>query len=175
MADIPFFYGLQPRWTHWDRLFKLYMLADSIAAAYVSGQVYDEESGKTQLVRPGQIAGPLAALWVRRIVRKRAERESRYESLLPGSREFFAADRRNFSIKGADIERILLSSRRAFWTLGAANSGSIQFDFWSGKKMRLILVDEQNIDCLNDHLSRCVRGVLIERKPTPDAGRSGHS
>src|SRR5262249_13067319 len=118
-----YFYGLQPRWMGWDRLFKIYVLGGSIAGAYLAGQGYDGASGRLRLVGPAGIAAPLLALWVRRIVRRRVERETRYGSLTPASAEFLDADSRNFVWQSDEIERATVSRKRSLWTAGVPNSG----------------------------------------------------
>lgn len=140
------FYGLQPRWTGWDRLFKIYALPDAIAGAYIAGQVYDEASGRAQLIAPAGILGLFMVPWVRRMVRRRQEREASYASLDPGSDEFLAVDSRNFVIERADVEHVTIRRRRALWTWGATNSGTIEFALWGGVKRRFILIGEQDTD-----------------------------
>jgi hypothetical protein len=166
VAQVPFFYGLQPRWLSWDRLFKLHVVVDTVAGAYVGGQIYDDASGMTQLVGPAQAAGPLMALWVRRIVRRRSEREARYESLIPGSAEFLAVDRRNFALRGADIERVIISSKRSLWTVGAHNSGSIRFVLWSGTQWRFLLVNHQDVAWINQVLAAALGKNRVECRTT---------
>ncbi|MSU78889.1 MAG: hypothetical protein EXS16_12440 [Gemmataceae bacterium] len=144
MAVGLFFYGLQPRWFGWDRLFKVYLLRDGIAGAYLAAQIYDEASGMVQLVKPAGIAGPLMKLWVHRLVRKRAERENRYNSLDPGSAEFLAADSKNFLLHSDDVEQVVINPNSSLWT-GRANSGSVRFILRSGRQTRVILVNEQDV------------------------------
>jgi hypothetical protein len=162
VSHVPFFYGLQPRWCSWDRLYKLHLAPDGVAGAYLSGQVYDDASGG-QLVAPAQALGPLMAMWVRRILRKRAEREDRYESLITGSPEFLAADERNFLLKYADVERVMLSAKRARWTAGLPNSGSIRFHLWTGQQRRFILIGAQDVARLEELLVGALGRKQVER------------
>jgi hypothetical protein len=137
------FYGLQGRWTGFDRLFKLFVTRDGIAGAYVAGQVYDEASGAAQLVNPARVAGPLMAMWVRRLIRKRAERELMYDAIQPGSAEFMAADSRNFLLNKSDIEQAVLKSKRSLWA--SVNCGTVTFQLWSGKRLKFVLAGEQDL------------------------------
>jgi hypothetical protein len=138
------FYGLQPKWTSWDRLYKLFVLPKGLAGAYVAGQVYDETSGRIQLVRPAGLLGPLMALWVKRIVQRRAEREERYNRILPGSPEFLAADPRNFVLPVDVVERATISCRRSLWVMGTNKGGSVELALYSGTRLRFLLVNDQD-------------------------------
>jgi hypothetical protein len=140
------FYGLEARWLSWDRFYKIHVLDDRIVGAYLAGQVYDEVSGRVQLIGPAGLLGPLMALWVRRIVRGRVEREAQCDGLDPKSLEFQERDRRNFVWPRDDIEQVVLSRRRALWTGGAPNSGSFQVALRFGGKRQFVVVGDQNID-----------------------------
>jgi hypothetical protein len=156
------FYGLQPRWFTWDRLYKVYLLKECIVGAYLAGQVYDELSGEIQLVRPAFILAPLMSMWVRRIVRKRAAREEHYDSLAPDSEEFLAADSRNFRIQADEVERATVSRARALWTWGASNSGSIRIMLRSGEQRRFILVNDQDVARIEEALVQLLGGNRVE-------------
>ena len=135
---------------------KVHVLAEDLAGAYLAEQVCDEPSGKLQMVAPAGIAGPVMALWVRRLVRKRTERESYYDALNPSSAEFLAANSRNFLLDGGSIERVTVNRKRSLWTAGIPNSGSVQIILVGGTQQRFILVNQQDVD----QIERSLIGLL---------------
>jgi hypothetical protein len=52
VAGKPWFYGLEPRWFRWDRLYEVYILGDRITGAYLAGQVYDEDRIGSRAAKP---------------------------------------------------------------------------------------------------------------------------
>ena len=142
MSTWPYFYGLQPRWIGPDRLFKLFVLGDSICAGRVAGPFWDERYAELMLM-PAGVLGNMALPWVvRHLVRRREEREARYDSLVPGSMEFLDADRTNFVIHRAEVLSIAVRSKRSLWTGDVPNAGRVDIALIDGSRTRLILLDE---------------------------------
>jgi hypothetical protein len=152
MSKWPYFYGLQPRWFTPDRLFKVFTLSDSICAARVAGQFWDEQSARVQLA-PAGILGVLAGPLVRQLIRRRTERETLYDSLAPGSTEFLGADRRNFVIHRAEVYSVVVSMQRCLWTGRVPNKGRIDIHLVDGSRKRLILLGEQDATTIVAQLS----------------------
>src|SRR5262245_47070199 len=147
LPSYPWFYGLQPSWFSWDRLYKVFLTPSALCGAYIAGQVYDEDSGNRQLVMPAQGLGLLFIPWVRRMVRQRREREASYEGLDPLGPEFLEMDRRNFRLEAEEIQRVVLSDKRSLmWAPDSC--GALVFHGWDGRKRKFILIGQQPIEPL---------------------------
>ncbi|HMP02274.1 MAG TPA: hypothetical protein PKD86_18730 [Gemmatales bacterium] len=144
MGDVPFFYGIEPRWWTADRFYKVFVLPQAICAARVAGQFGDESSARAQLVLSGGLLGLLFAPLVRRFAAQRAEREAFYDTLTPGSPDFLQADDLNFVLERTDVRKVVVDANRTWWTGAAANSGRIDFVLLDGSRRRLILAGEQD-------------------------------
>ena len=95
------------------------------------------------------------------MVRRRTEHEALYDGLAPGSDEFLAADSRNFVIHRTEIDRVVIRRRKAFWTMGAGNSGSIEIILWSGRKQKYVLVGDQDVNVIEGLLTSSLGSVQI--------------
>jgi hypothetical protein len=135
-----FFYGLQPRWLRWDRLYRVYVCEAALAGAYVAGQIYDEPSAAVQL----QQLGPLVSPIVRGRLARRHEREMRYDGLDPFGADMLAQDPRNFHLPRTEVVRARFRRSRSLWT--AFNVGSVELELQDGTKRRFILVGDQDPD-----------------------------
>ncbi len=62
----------------------------------------------------------------------------------PFSAGFLELDPKNFQLRGADIVRIQVSSRRQLWTGPIPNSGAVIVVPRNGRKRRFILLGEQD-------------------------------
>ena len=108
----PFFYGLQPRWLSWDRLYRIYVSDKMIAGAYVAGQIYDEQSAAVQLQQAMLFLRPI----VRRRLAQRCERETLYDAHDPFGPSFVGHDARNFQILRSDVAQVRFRRNRSLWT-----------------------------------------------------------
>lgn len=141
---VRYFYGLQPRWLRWDRLYRVYAGGGMLAGAYVAGQVYDGPSAAAQLQQVGPLVRPL----VRRRFARRRQREALYDSVSPFGPELLAHDPRNFQLPRADVARTRFRRNRSLWT--PFNVGSVEFHLGDGRRWRFILVGDQDPDAVLD-------------------------
>lgn len=72
----------------------------------------------------------------------------RYLAMDVRSREFLAVDRRNFVCSAPEVRGFTISRRRALWTGGVPNSGAVTLDPRNGRKRRMILLGQQDLDAL---------------------------
>lgn len=157
-SSYPCFYGLQPRWFSFDRLYKLYLTPSVLCGAWIAGQVYDEDSGSRQLVLPAGAFGALFIPMIKRKVQQRREREQQYDGIDPLGPEFLELDRRNFRMGAEEIQRVAISDQRSL--MWAPNScGAVEFHGWDGKKRKFILVGQQPIEPIREQLGRLVPNV----------------
>jgi hypothetical protein len=135
-----FFYGLQPRWLSWDRLYRVYVCDRMLAGAYVAGQFYDEPSAAIQLQLLGLFLRPL----VRRWLAQRQEREAMYDVADPFDPSLLNYDRRNFQVPRSEVTRTRFRRNRSLWT--AFNVGVVELELVDSTRMRFLLVGDQQPD-----------------------------
>lgn len=162
---IPFFHGLQPRWTRFDRLYRVYVSKQSLAGAYIAGQIQDEDTAVIMF----QHFTPLLYPWIQRILDRRRERESLYDSIDPFSTRFLELDPRNFRIAREDVVRSRFNRNRSIWT--PLNSGVVMIELIDGRVRRFILVGEQATDDVLELMKRFDPAIEIygRTKPSPRA------
>lgn len=155
-----FFYALQPRWLHGDRLYRLYVSPTAMAAAYVAGQIYDRRSAAAQLQQLYLVLGPLVGRWLA----ARERREAIYEGIDPWSADFLAADGRNFRIARSEVVHICVRRNRSLWTV--ANLGSCQVKLVDGTTRRFIFVGDQEQERIHAMLRAFDPRVEISGTPS---------
>jgi hypothetical protein len=154
-----FFYGLQPRWLSWDRLYRVYVSDQMLAGAYIAGQVYDEQSAAVQLQQMGLVLRPL----VRRLLAQRQQREARFDALDPFGPALLDQDPRNFQILRTDVARMRFRRNRSLWT--AFNVGVVELELLDGTRRRFILVGDQEPDTVLSLLQRFHPDPEVTGKP----------
>jgi hypothetical protein len=161
MPRLRFFYGLQPRWFKWDRLYRIYISDRMLAGAYVAGQFYDEHSAALQLQQMGPILSPL----VQSRLAQRRERETLYDSVEPFGNAFLQQDERNFQISRSEVVRTRFRRNRSYWT--PFNVGVLELELLDGKKHRFILVGDQQPDEILMMVQRFDPLIDVTGKPNP--------
>ncbi len=141
------FYGLQPRMWTLDRFFKVYVRESELWGALLGKQIYDEASG-TQLVAAATVLAPLARLWVNRLIRRRHDREARYDQLDLWPVEFLDRDKDNFILNKRDIVSADADRKRRLWTGGIPVSGTLRLATSDMRTKELILVGDQDVDLI---------------------------
>jgi hypothetical protein len=157
----PFFYGLQPRWLSWDRLYRVYVSDKGLRGAYIAGQCYDERSAMIQLQQMHLLFRPL----VRRWLQQRQERESLYDSVNAFGPSMLQLDWRNFHIARADVMRTRFRRNRSLWT--PFNVGTVELELLDGITQRLILAGEQESDTVLSLMQRFDPGIEVTGKSKP--------
>lgn len=137
------FYLLESKILGWDRFFKVFVDQRGMHGAYLAAQVYDEMSAGL-IIHAAQEAESAAAPLVNSLVAKRYEREAEYESILLGSPEFLAKDKKCFSYSKEEITKITYNPRRSFRTEGVTNQGTLSFYTLSGRR-RFIITGAQDV------------------------------
>ena len=143
-----YFYGMQPLWTWVDRLYRIYVSDRALAGAYIGGQVYDETTASLTF----QQFTPLLSGWIRKILDRRRERESLYDSINPFSTRFLDIDPLNFWIAREDVIRTRLKRTRTLWT--PINSGVVEIEMIDGRVRRFILIGDQEHDDILELMKR---------------------
>lgn len=161
--SIPFFYGMQPLWTRVDRLYRIYVSDRALAGAYIGGQVYDETTASLTF----QQFTPLLSGWIRKILDRRRERESLYDSIDPFSTRFLDIDPRNFWIAREDVIRTRLKRTRTLWS--PINSGVVEIEMIDGRVRRFILIGELENDDILELMKRFDPSIEAygRKKPLP--------
>ncbi|MCX5661725.1 MAG: hypothetical protein NTW19_18760 [Planctomycetota bacterium] len=134
------FTALWPRWFSPDRLFRVHVSDRMLAGGYVAGQIYSEQAAAIQLHVALLVLWP----WIRRMVAQRRERETALDAMDPFAPEFLQQDRRNFQIAKADVLRSHLKRGWNWWAPAAG--GELQLELAGGRKVRLILAEDQDTD-----------------------------
>lgn len=146
MNQCPTFYGLDPRWFTWDRLYRIYVTSDRLCGAYVAGQIYDERSASIQL----QSSYLFLRGRVQRSLQRRKDREERYDTMDPTDGAFLAEDSRNFHIYRNHVIKITVNRKRSLWT--AYNVGTVNIELGDGRIQRFILVGDHDADAITETL-----------------------
>jgi len=137
-----FFYGLQPRWTSGDRLYRVHVSSEMMAGASIAGQFYDEESAFHQLQHFSVFVLPL----IRRGVARRWEREAFYDGIDPFGPALLEQDARNFQLRRSEVARTRFRKKRSLWT--PLNVGVVVLECLDGTTRRFILVGDQEPDAV---------------------------
>jgi hypothetical protein len=132
-----FFYGLQPHWLSWDRLYRIYVCDKMLAGAYIAGQLYDQQSATLQLQQLRLFLGPL----VRRRLAQRHERETMYDTVDPFATSLLDYDHRNFQVERSDVAGTRFRRKRSLWA--PFNVGVVEIETLDGATQRFILVGDQ--------------------------------
>jgi hypothetical protein len=103
----PSFTAVDPRWTRWDRVFRIYASEEMLVGGYVAGQFYNEVSAHAQL----QHLAPLLFPLVHYKLEQRRKRELFYDSIDPFAPELLAHDPRNLQILRRDVARVRFHPR----------------------------------------------------------------
>jgi hypothetical protein len=156
-----FFYGLQPRWLSWDRLYRVYVSDKMLSGAYIAGQLYDEQSAALQLQQLGLFLRPL----VRRRFAQRQEREAMYDAVDPFGPLLLSHDKRNFQIARSDVVRTRFQRNRSLWA--PFNVGAVELELLDGTTLRFILVGDQQPDDILRIIQRFDPAVEVSGKPNP--------
>lgn len=157
----PFFYGLQPRWLSWDRLYRIYVSDKMVAGAYIAGQIYDEQSATVQLQQMRSLLRPI----VRRRLAQRCERETLYDAHDPFGPSFLGHDARNFQILRSDVAQVRFRRNRSLRT--RFNVGSVELLFLDGSTNRLILVGDQDPGTVMSLMQVFDAAMEVTGKPNP--------
>jgi hypothetical protein len=156
-----FFYGLQPRWLTWDRLYRVYVSDQMIAGAYIAGDLYDEQAAALKL----QQLHLFLRLLVRRLLAQRREREARYDDLDPFAPSLLDHDPRNFQLSRSDVTRTRFRRNRSLWA--AYNVGVVELELLDGTTRRLILVGDQEPEAVLELMRRFDPAIEVTGKPNP--------
>lgn len=156
MDDADFFYGLEPRWLTWDRLYMVIVTRDALSGAWIAGQLYDHTAARLQLQQAYLFLGG----WVRRKLGQRAVREQEYERMDPLSSDFLNRDRRNFCIFNKQILNITVNRKRSLWA--AHSVGTVNVSLATGETKKFILIAGQDPDQVAEMLRRIHPATRIE-------------
>ena len=138
------FYALQPCWWTLDRFYKIYVTDDALYGAVLTGQVFDEDSASMFIVATSILA-PLTKPWADRLVKRRREREEKYDRMDPTSQDFLKEDKHNFSILKNDLFKVEVNKKsKTLWTGGLSVSGILQLTTHDMRTRRFILVASQD-------------------------------
>ena len=107
-------------------------------------QVFDEDSA-SMFVIATSILAPLTRRWADRLVKRRLEREAKYDLMDPASQDFLREDRHNFRILKRDIFKVEVDKKsRTLWTGGLSVSGILHLTTTDMRTRRFILVAGQD-------------------------------
>lgn len=161
--SVTYFYGMQPLWTRIDRLYRVYVSDQALAGAYIAGQVYDEATAALTF----QQFTPLLSRRIRRIVDRRRERETFYDSIDPFSTRFLELDPRNFRIAREEVIRTRFKLDRSLWS--PINSGVVEIEMIDGGVRRFILIGEHENDDILELIKRFDPSIEAygRKKPLP--------
>ena len=159
MTDFPHFYGLQPRWTGSDRLFKIFVADAALFGARVAGQIYDEHVAQTTLIEPAGLLGFALKPLVEKLLAKRQDAERRYETMDPRSPQFLKMDRANFRLDASSIRSAVLRRKKSRWT--ASNAGAVTLRLRNGTIKRFILIGNQDLSEVRGLIGQLVADVKM--------------
>jgi hypothetical protein len=128
-----YFYGFQPHWLCWDRLYRIYASETTLAGAYISEQLYDEQSPAFVARQKWVFLRP----WVRLRLAQRRVREMLYDSIDPFAPSLPDHDKRNFQLKRRDVVWTRLNTDRSWWT--PFNVGVLEIGLRDGATLRFVL------------------------------------
>jgi hypothetical protein len=157
----PFFYGFQPHWLSWDRVYRIYASERLLAGAFIAGQLYDEQAATILLQQSWRFLRPV----IRRRLAQRRKREALYDSIDPFTACLLVQDARNFQMPKCDVAWTRLVTDRSWWT--PFNAGIVEIGLRSGAKVRFILVGGQNRGEVLQIMERFDPAIEVTGKPRP--------
>ena len=125
------FIANEAHWFTLDVVYWVVVRAGVVAGARVAGQLMPAAVGDYS-GDPSTYAKP--------------ELLARYQSVDPLGPDFLAQDAKNFRMSAAELREARFSKRRALWTGPVPNSGSLVLVPRSGRKRRLILLGQQDLN-----------------------------
>ncbi len=132
------FIANEARWFTLDVIYLVFVRNGAVAGARVGGQLL--ASGRNSYSRePSSYAKPKLLL--------------RWAAADPLAPDFLEADRKNFLYSSAELLEARVTRRRALWTGAIPNSGSVTLTPRSGRRRRLILLGEQDLQAIHSLLA----------------------
>ena len=128
------FIANEARWLTLDVIYLVFVRNGAIAGARVGGQLL----GNAHSTDPSFYAKPELLL--------------RWASAGSLAHEFLESDRKNFLYSTAELREVVITRRRALWTGAIPNSGSVILTPRSGRRRRLILLGDQNLQAVTSLL-----------------------
>tara|TARA_R110001592_G_scaffold27741_9_gene102502 strand:+ start:45463 stop:46179 length:717 start_codon:yes stop_codon:yes gene_type:complete len=161
LNEYQYFYALEPRWFRRDRHYRIYLMPDRLCGAYIAGQIFDEQSAAIQL----QTFYLFFRYFVKRTLKKRKDREARYDSMDLTENSILQEDDRNFHIDRRQVVSIAVNRKHSFWT--PINVGTVKIELTDGSVRRFILIQHQNADQIAKELSLFSPDTDISGKSVP--------
>jgi hypothetical protein len=145
MSSEPF-YALRPQWIKRDPFYLIWAKSDGLYCCWLSDQFFDRNSVRIQffLFYLTVILIPVLEFFASRVVRTRAEMERKYLATSNDFNNFFEQDERNLFIPRKSIDRIVLSRKRNWWTIGW-NRGTMVVATSDGKEPKFLIPREQDV------------------------------
>jgi hypothetical protein len=128
------FIANEAHWFTLDVVYLVFVRNGAVAGARVGGQL----AGNAQSTDPSFYAKPKLLL--------------RWVASDPLADEFLESDRKNFLYSTAELREAVVSRRRALWTGAIPNSGSVILTPRTGRRRRLILLGDQNLQAVHSLL-----------------------
>jgi hypothetical protein len=126
------FIANEAHWFTLDVIYLVFVRNGAIAAARVGGQLLGRSGNYP--AEPSYYAKPKLLL--------------RWAGAEPSEPDFLNSDRKNFRYSTAELREVVFKPRRALWTGGIPNSGSVILYPRSGRRRRLILLGDQNLQAI---------------------------
>ena len=154
-----FFYGLEGA-----NLYKIYVSEMALNGARVGSNVYDAQTARAMTVHFGILGWFIGSQMAKKAVRTRAEAETKYDALEPGSPPFREGHKANFSLAGSEIQSAIITPK-AGGIKGAFSAGPLlELGVAGGKKRKFLLIEDQNLANIKTLLSRLVPNVGLQNQ-----------
>jgi hypothetical protein len=126
------FIANEAHWFTLDVVYLVFVRNGAIAGARVGGQLV--ANARNYPAEPTYYAKPKLLL--------------RWVGADPSAPDFLASDRKNFLYSTAELREVAFTPRRALWTGGIPNSGSVILAPRNGRRRRLILLGDQDLQAI---------------------------
>ncbi len=146
-SDQRSFFGYEPHWFTFDRLYVICLAAGSITGLRVGGQVYSSQRS-TLAEDPSFYA--------------KRELLVQYGTQAPWAVDLAFQDPKNFQIPVSQVASADFRTRRSLWLGPIPNSGVVKFRLRDGKRRRFILIGRQQ--AREVHASLMWAGVPVNTK-----------
>lgn len=155
MPKYPYFYAIEPKTFSPDRFYKVFVTDIGFYGAYLAGQIHSRAVARL-VVSSAHVLGLFLWPYLEYVLKKREEREARYDSMDVEGPEFLAMDRRNFHIPVMEIRQAVLHTKPRYWGGRIPNSGRLELTFWNKPPRHFILNGDQDADSIRDMIARRV-------------------
>jgi hypothetical protein len=126
------FIANEAHWFTLDVIYLVFVRNGAISAARVGGQLLAQS--RSYSAEPSFYANPKLLL--------------RWAGAEPSAPDFLSSDRKNFRYSSGEVREVVFKWRRALWTGGIPNSGSVILYPRNGRRRRLILLGDQDVHAI---------------------------